>query len=413
MKRLMRSIAWAVALVLLLTHSPWADDQSGNGGPPPPPWIDDKVKPPEVKDRDDKKDFPDVICTTVRKDGKTEHKAFYYDEGGVIFEVRYVAGVSWVVKVPDREGLQAPTKIIYDLQKRTRTVEEPGKDPATTTWKDAPTPTAHKTTPGRELTIARTPVVPAQPTPTTKTTPRTPTTVERPPTTSTQETPPTIRITFIVKAKVTHGGPGDDATVHFDDPPPITPEKFVAGDQGKTAPVDYPWEDPDRKGPTFSQLDPPPPHDGEPPDKTYSFAHTSITTLFGWNMFINVGWGWAHATIPSGVVSECTNEEDDAAALEKLAKDAKTGGPEYWRRVAASKRAEASMASGLRPQIVKRLEQQAAEAEETAAKLEERGVEDIPDPKKVPDKEKRAQIEKRRQAAIEKIKADAEEARTK
>jgi len=414
MRRLMRAAAWAVALVLLLTHSPWADEPPGNGGPPP--WIDEKIKPPEVKARDDKKDFPWVICPKKHKDGTIEYTG-YYEDG---FKVRYVKGVNWVVKVPDPEGLQGPTKIIYDHQKRTRTVEEPGKDPATTTWKDAPTPPTHKTTPGgapivRDIPLfpRSTPIVPAKPIPkTTQTTTGSPTKVKRPAPTTTQETPPTVTITFIIKAGATVGGPGDDAIVHFDDPPPITPEEFVAGDQTKTAVIGFPWDGGD-KGPTYNPLITPPPHDGEPPDKTYSFARTSITTLFGWNMFVNIGWGWAHATVPAEMVFACADMDeyqeymDEYRRLKKLAKQAEEGGPNHWRGKAQTARSiaiavENKLASRSHPQeTAANARRQADEFDKVAKELEERGVPDKPDPK-LP-KTQRDALEKTRTDAIEKI----------
>ena len=415
MRRLLLSIAWAVALVLLLTHSPWADDQPGNGGITPP-WIDEKVKPPEIKDLDDKKEYPIFICTKTTKEGLTEHIAYYSD----FSEVRYVPGIRWTIRFQEIRGT---TKIFYDLRTGNRTVEEPGKQPATTVWKDAPKPTAGKTTPRREpiirdlpLSPRSTPIVPAKPTPkTTPTTVGSPEKVARPAPTTTQETPPTVRITFIVKAGATEGDPGEGATVHFY-VVGITVEEFVAGDQGKTAPVDYPWEDPHREGPTFNPLVTPPP-DGEPPDKTYSFARTSITTLFGWNMLINVGWGWAHATVPSDMVFACADMDEyqehlkEAQRLRDLAKKAEIGGPGYWLRQAQAARSDAAriaskLASRSDPQGTIANALRIAEGHEKLAReLKDRGVPDKPDPK-LPKAERDA-IEKERAAAIKEIDDEA------
>lgn len=408
MRRLMRSIPWAVALVLLLTHSLWADDPTGGGGAPPLPWAGEKDKPSEIKALDDKNASLIFICTRTTKEGWTEHIAYYKNSS----EVRYVRGIRWTIRY---QGPGGPIKIFFDLRTGDRTEEWPGKQPVTTKWMDPPTHPQSKTAPGREPTIARTPVVPTQPTPTTQTTPRTPTTVERPPTPGTGETPPTVTITFIVKAGATVGGPGEGATMHFADPPPITPEEFVAQDQGKTAPVGFPWNVGDKEVPKFNLLDPPP--DGEPPDKTYSFARTSITTLFGWNMFINVGWGWAHATVPSGMVFSCADMDEyqkhlnEAQRLRDLAKKAETGGPGYWRRQAQANR---SYAVGLASTLAKRGNPAATMAnayliaegyEELAKELEKRGVPDKPDPK-LPKAAKDA-IEKERAAAIKKIDDEA------
>jgi hypothetical protein len=396
----MRSIAWAVVLVLLMIQSPWADDQSGDGGPPPLPWAGEKFKPPEVTDREKSTDpYPWVICSKQRQDGTIEYQAIYADG----FEVKYVPGVSFIVRTPTDYG---PKRVLYDLAKR-----------GAPTVLEAPTPPAHKTTPGRTpivgdlpLSPGKTPIVPAKPTPKTPTkTPGRTTTVEPPPTPGTGDTPPTTTITFIIKAGATVGGPGDDSIVQFENPPPITPEDFVAEYQTKTAVVGFSWDGGDKEGPIYQSFDGQPP-DGQPPDKTYSFGITSITTLFGLNMFVNVGWGWTHATIPAEMVFACINE-DDAAALERLAKAAEQGGPEYWRQRAASLRAQAARDKGLRPKAAVVAQRQADEAEDTAAKLDERGVPDKPDPK-LP-KDKRDQIEKQRKAAVEKIKAEAEEARTK
>jgi hypothetical protein len=394
----MRSIPWAVALVLLLTHSLWADDPTGGGGAPPLPWAGETFKPPEVTDREKSTDpYPFVICPKKRQDGTIEYQAIYADG----FEVKYVPGVSFVVRTPTDYG---PIKIFYDLAKRgARTVIE------------APTPPTHKTTPGRVPIIRDLPLSPRS-APIRKTTPRTPTTVERPPTTSTQETPPTVRITFIVKAGATEGDPGEGATVHFH-VLAITVEQFVAGEQGKTAPVDYPWGD-GKEGPVFNPLvPPPPPPDGEPPEKTYSFVRTSMTTLFGWNMLINIGWGWAHATVPAGMVFACADMEEyqkhlkEAEKLRDLAKKAELGGPGYWLRLAQADRSYALELS------FKRLERALAAAtmakallqaegyEELAKELEKRGVPDKPDPK-LPKAERDA-IEKERAAAIKKIDDEA------
>jgi hypothetical protein len=254
-------------------------------------------------------------------------------------------------------------------------------------------------------------VVPTQPTPTTQTTPETPTTVERPPTPGTGETPPTVTITFIIKVGATYGDPGEGAIAHFEDPHWITPDVWIA------AVVDFPWDDGDTKGPTFDPLVPPP--DGEPPDMTYSFAHTSITTLFGWNMFINVGFGWAHATVPGDVVNECSDESE----FEKLRKEGwrlwylamtletTVVGPGYYRRQAQANR---SYAAGLKSKLATRAlpaatmenaEVQAKRYEKLAKDLEDRGVPDKPDPK-LPKAESDA-IEKERAAAIKKIDDEA------
>ena len=415
MRRLVLSIAWAVALVLLLTHSPWADDQPGNGGITPP-WIDEKVKPPEIKDLDDKKEYPIFICTKTTKEGLTEHIAYYSD----FSEVRYVPGIRWTIRVHE---LLSTKKIFYDLVNRTRTVERPGEPPKETPWKDAPMPPTGKTTPSREpiirdlpLSPRSTPIVPAKPTPKpTPTTVGSPEKVARPAPTTTQETPPTVTITFIVKAGATVGGPGDDSTVHFDDPPPITPEEFVAQDQGKTAPVDYPRKGTDREGPTFNPLVPPP--DGEPPGKTYSFAHTSITTLFGWNMFINVGWGWAHATVPSDMVFACADMDEyqehlkEAQRLRDLAKKAEIGGPGYWLRQAQAARSDAAriaskLASRSDPRGTIANALRIAEGHEKLAKeLKDRGVPDEPDA--TTPKAEWPAIKKARAAAIKKIDDEA------
>ncbi len=423
MRRLMRSIGWAVALVLLLTHSPWADEPSGNGGPPPPPWADETVerppkdKPPEVKNKDDKKEYPFAWCPRKLKDGTTEYQAFY-DDGT---EVRWIPGVRWIVKIPDPEGLQGPTKVIYDLQKGTKTVEEPGKAPVTTPLKGFPPPTGAPPpgakAPATTSTIAPVPGVPTTPTPkTTKTTPGSPTTVERPPTSGTQETPPTVTITFIIKAGATVGGPGDDATVHFEDPPPITPEVFVAGDQTKTAALGFPWDGGDTKGPTYNPLVTPPP-DGQPPDGQPPYRTSSIAVLFGSGTYINIGWGWAHATVPAEMVFACADMDeyqeymDEYRRLWKLAKQAEEGGQNHWRNKAASVRSEATrvenkLASRSNPQeTAANARRQADKLDEIAKELEERGVPDRPDPK-LPKAERDA-LEKTRTDAIEKIYEEA------
>jgi hypothetical protein len=371
------------------------------------------VKPSEVTDREKGQDpYPVVICPKKRQDGTTEYVAIYADG----FEVRYIPGVSWVIKNPqdptDATKTLYGAKIIYDYAKRTRTVEEPGKQPVTTVWKDAPTPPTHKTTPGRPPIVA-TPVVPSKPTPKTPTkTPGRTTTVERPPTPGTGDTPPTTTITFIIKAGATVGGPGDDSIVHFDNPPPITPEEFVSRDQTKTAVVGSPWDGGAKEGPNYQPFDSQPP-DGQPPDKTYSFGITSITTLFGWNMFVNVGWGWASATIPAEMVFACADMDDyqeymnEYRRLMKLAKQAEEGGPNDWRKKAASARAiavavENKLASRSHPQeTAANARRQADELDKIAKELEDRGIPDKPDPK-LP-KTQRDALEKARTDAIEKI----------
>ena len=424
-------------------------DQGGTSGDTIFPWPN--VIPPEVKEVKDRADLKLLVCRRVLEDGTIKYLGFYYKEQPreYVMEFDYIAGVGWLIRKP---GPQGPTYIIYDLRNGTRTVQEFEKEPTTTKWKEAPPPPVHKTTPGRvpivrdlpvfprstpihktipgtPPTVARPPIVPTQPTPkTTQTTAGSPTPVEPAPAPPAQETPPTTRIGVVINMKpVTIGEPPTVTWFVLSDPKKATdpdPDKFALSSGTKAFdPVAFPWEGDDPKGPNVMLNEPPPPG-GEPPVTTFPPKGVLIPIWLGGGYVIYVGWGWTFATVPAEMVGACSNGDDasdllkKAEALEKLAKAAEEGGPEYWRLKAERFRREAIRLAESRPRSVAGMNKMADEADATAKQLGDPGwkVPENPDHKDLlkpehDNPEHIAAIKAERQRVIEAIKKAAKQLR--
>jgi hypothetical protein len=409
-----RTVLFLAALLIfhpLLTRVP---ARAGEASPSfTAPWTQERVTPPEVQDKDKKNEKPVAWCTKQkRKKGVqvadangapvSETDVTYADGTQVHYEYSRNGPVKWVVTLPGGK------KITYDPTKQTKTTEEPGKKPVTEDWKEAkdaakPAPSGKQgswlyPSDSRLTRVAfqtYDPIVRAS---------REIQAAPPPPSiflaaTSDQPRPPEsqsqAKVVIINLKIVTYGDPPPPETVAFSDPgPQMTPEEFL------DTPVTTANWDPktDGEGPRTSRPGP------------TGIPITEIIPGSG----IYIGWGWTSGYVGQSMVEECGGGGDDAALQEaqkltELAKKAREGGPEYWRKKAQTEDANAK-ADDERPgrnRAANAERERAKEDRATADELERRGVPDKPDPK-LP-KDEQQEIEKQRADAIKKIEAEAAE----
>lgn len=205
--------------------------------------------------------------------------------------------------------------------------------------------------------------------------------------------PPTLNIKI-----VTYGDPPQTPPViHLDDPPQTTPEEFVQN------PPPVTWT----------------PGDGEGPKTTPEDPKTGVPVTYTPGTAINVGSGWASTRVSSQTLVNCSGGDEvdelttQARKLSELAGKAEQGGPSYWDQQAKTHEGNAARAeSQHRPQLIEPELRRAKEAREIAGDLRSRGIPDKPDPK-MKDKKKLAQLEKQRAAAIQGLRDQARDLRSR
>jgi len=104
------------------------------------------------------------------------------------------------------------------------------------------------------------------------------------------------------------GSPTGTVSAFFEDPPPMTADNFASSPATKTLlSTAVSWGKAESKGPTVTHIESPtgkPPAGTPPPPAGYTFGGTLVTpSPFGFTT-IHVGWGWAHATVPSHTVKK-------------------------------------------------------------------------------------------------------------
>ena len=260
-----------------------------------PPWTQERVKPPETENQE-----PLAWCENTRERKRPDGTVESYNDFRVTYtngtEVRYEYGQSrkrWVVIVPGPQGRTRTTYDLTDEKKPTRTVEEPGKPPVTTEWKEAVEALKKKGAflfdPfANRLVRVSTPLSPmpdaAAPGPEQLLLAATAEREKTPPAPQTQERP-TINI-----KPVTYGGPLADPVIHLDPGPATTPEEFVQ------TPPPVTWTPEDKEGPKTA----PPPEDPT--------TGTPVTYIPKGG--INIGSGWASTRVPARVLLNCSGEDE-------------------------------------------------------------------------------------------------------
>ena len=305
-----------------------------------PPWTEERVKPPETENQE-----PLAWCDNTRERKRPDGTVESYNDFRVTYangtEVRYEYGKMrkrWIVIVRGPQGRTRTTYDLTDEKKPTRTVEEPGKPPVTTEWKEAVEALKKKGAflfdPfGSRLVSASYPVSPrraeAVPEPErillAATAPReqsipAPKTPER----------PTINI-----KPVTYGGPLDPPPViHLDSGPATTPEEFARTlidkpehDMAKPPAVPLrkldPWEIEARDrlekfatpgGLAVPRYGLPVPRWGSGLDSqgpvTVQPGTTGTPVPQTPGATINIGSGWASTLVPARVLLNCSGEDE-------------------------------------------------------------------------------------------------------
>jgi hypothetical protein len=398
-----------------------------------PPWTQEKIIPKEVKDKE--KEKPAAWCKKFRKNDTVEETTVTYADGTVI---RYTVTAAGPITQPDpvitstewtitKPGPKGKTKITYNTKDKTRTVEEPGKEKVKEDWKEAkdaallpcggtcnptPAPNANPPAPNptqpkkgtwlfpsdstRLVNVAfpaysraapasrETPVDSRQPAIFLAATGEQP----RPPDSQSQG-----KVVILNLKIVTNGDPPAETVVFFDPGPRTTPEEFM-----NTPPTEVTWN---------------PKRDGDGPRTTRPGpTGTPITEIIP-GSGIYIGWGWTSGYVDQSTAEECGGGNDDAdlqeaKRLTELAKNAREGGPEYWRKKAQTEEANAKRAEReQRGRAKDAALERAKQDKETADELQRRGVADKPDPK-LP-KNQRDDIDKQRADAIKKITDEAAE----
>lgn len=327
-----RFIDVAAALFFTIIIGSLESQAAAPPNPPavPVPWTQEKVKPPEVEDKEKNKDDPVATCQKV--DNKTQevyHDVIYKDGTKVQF---YTQSKKWVIEIPDGKG--GKTKITYDPAKKTKTVKEqgkkpveqdPAKDPGAKKWKEdlekAEAEEKKKTdlgpryspVPVRESALRGAwfhhwlvdigyygSIRPASFNYVSGAAPiQLAATVEKAKPEPKQETPKTQgkdEPKQPVNTKVvTFGGPGGGVTIHFEpeDPKTPKPDDYVKNDKPQNT-----WKPDDVPGP---QTTPGPTPGGTVP--------VDPGTGGG---YVNIGGGWAVVRIPYSWFQSCQSGDDDS-----------------------------------------------------------------------------------------------------